>query len=97
MIDGTAHRVARRHASVAAPSLGALTSTLEATAEPDWAQLALAAGYHDQPHMAREFRELAGLSPTRYRQARARHRDHVPRGVHPFHTVCGVGDRARLP
>lgn len=64
---------------------------LEATAEPDWAQLALAAGYVDQPHMAREFRELAGLSPTRYRRARTRHLDHVPRGVHPFHTVCGAG------
>lgn len=68
---------------------------LEATAEPDWAQLALAAGYHDQPHMARDFRELAGLSPTRYRRARARHRDHVPRGVHPFQTVCGAGAHGR--
>lgn len=64
---------------------------LDAHAEPVLAQLALAAGYHDQAHMAREFRELAGLSPSRYRQARARHRDHVPRGVHPFHTVCGPG------
>ena len=66
-------------------------AALDATTQPDWAQLALAAGYHDQPHMAREFRELAGLSPTRYMRARARHRDHVPRGVHPFHTVCGAG------
>lgn len=31
-----------------------------------WTALALAAGYADQPHFIREFRALAGLTPTRY-------------------------------
>lgn len=30
----------------------------------DWAGLALAGGYADQPHMVREFREFCGQSPT---------------------------------
>ena len=32
----------------------------------DWAQLALAAGYCDQAHLAHEFRDFSGLSPTAY-------------------------------
>ena len=34
---------------------------------PDWAGLALDAGYCDQPHMNREFREFSGLTPEMYR------------------------------
>ena len=30
----------------------------------DWAQLAIAAGYCDQSHLAREFRDFSGLSPN---------------------------------
>jgi AraC-like DNA-binding protein len=33
---------------------------------PDWASLALEAGYFDQSHMIREFREFSGLSPSVY-------------------------------
>jgi transcriptional regulator GlxA family with amidase domain len=35
-------------------------------ASVDWAQLALAAGYCDQAHMAHEFRDFSGLSPSAY-------------------------------
>ncbi|HEY1636877.1 MAG TPA: helix-turn-helix domain-containing protein [Rhizomicrobium sp.] len=34
---------------------------------PDWASLALDAGYCDQPHMVREFREFSGMTPSIYR------------------------------
>lgn len=30
------------------------------------ARVAMAAGYHDQPHMVRDFHDLAGLSPSAY-------------------------------
>ena len=35
-------------------------------ASVDWAQLALAAGYYDQAHLAHEFRDFSGLSPSDY-------------------------------
>jgi AraC-like DNA-binding protein len=41
-------------------------------------ELALGAGYADQPHLGREFRELAGLSPGRYRQIAPASANHVP-------------------
>ena len=45
----------------------ALTRAIaNATGAPDWAALALDAGYYDQAHMIREFREFSGLTPRTY-------------------------------
>jgi AraC-like DNA-binding protein len=43
-----------------------------------WAGLALDAGFSDQSHFNREFREFAGLTPEQYRTLSRRHTFHVP-------------------
>jgi AraC-like DNA-binding protein len=45
--------------------------------EIDWADVALAGGYFDQAHMAHEFQEFSGLSPSRFIAAAHPHRYHV--------------------
>jgi AraC-like DNA-binding protein len=42
------------------------------------AEVALATGYSDQPHLNREFGELAGISPSEYRAAAPASPLHVP-------------------
>jgi len=43
-----------------------------------WAELALEAGYSDQPHLCRDFAEMVGLSPRRYAQLACAGANHVP-------------------
>jgi AraC-like DNA-binding protein len=46
--------------------LHALLRTLRAQPAPAWAELAIDAGYCDQPHLANEFRALCGLTPREF-------------------------------
>ncbi|MGA8046956.1 MAG: AraC family transcriptional regulator [Dermatophilaceae bacterium] len=45
----------------------------ESGGAPDWAGLAVAAGYYDQPHVIRAFRRFSGWTPTEYYRLVAEH------------------------
>jgi AraC-like DNA-binding protein len=45
---------------------GRLTNMLQSGARAQWAALALDAGYFDQPHMLRDFRDFAGVTPREF-------------------------------
>lgn len=49
--------------------------------EPDWAELAVDAGYYDQPHVIRQFRRFSGWTPTEYYRLVAEHGPEVARFV----------------
>lgn len=44
----------------------------------DWAGVAADCGFHDQPHLVREFRAFSGLTPTAYLSRQGPWRNHVP-------------------
>jgi AraC-like DNA-binding protein len=56
---------------------GALTR-LSLQPQVPWSELALEAGYSDQPHLHRDFVEFTGLSPGQYRALRPRSPNHIP-------------------
>jgi len=43
----------------------------------EWAQVAAEHGYYDQSHLVHDFGELAGITPTAYRQRAASEWNHV--------------------
>lgn len=54
----------------------------------DWAQIAAGAGYCDQSHLIREFRQLAGMAPG----------DYVPvRPDHPMHVAVAATKNCPIP
>jgi AraC-like DNA-binding protein len=46
----------------------------------EWTQVALDCGFHDQPHLTREFRTFAGMTPTAYVAQRCPDVNHVALG-----------------
>jgi AraC-like DNA-binding protein len=56
---GLGPKLLARQARVSAMAAEAMTSQ-----RPGWAQLAASYGYADQAHLARDFRELTGLTPS---------------------------------
>ena len=54
-----------------------LVRDLEGQSEVDWAVAAARHGYADQPHLADEFRELAGVTPAEYLRSRVDGPNHL--------------------
>jgi len=69
-------RIARFHAVV---------RTLDRGRKPDWAMLAVGAGYYDQAHLIRDFRAFAGMTPGAYLEDRQTMAD----------LIAGVSDSSR--
>src|SRR5262249_40887669 len=53
-------------------------SQFKAHPAPTWSQLAYDAGYSDQAHLNREFREFAGVTPGEYRSFSSQSATHTP-------------------
>ncbi len=54
-----------------------LVRDLDGQTEVDWAAAAARHGYADQPHLAGEFRELAGVTPAEYLRSRVDGPNHL--------------------
>lgn len=52
-------------------------AAIQSVREVNWADLAAASGYSDQPHLVHEFRAFTGLTPSLYLRHRTSHLNHV--------------------
>jgi AraC-like DNA-binding protein len=55
----------------------AVIRQIVAGAHVDWTDVALAGGYFDQAHLAHEFRDFSGMSPSRYLAAERPFVNHI--------------------
>lgn len=55
---------------------GRVLQRIDTAADVDWADLAVSTGYFDQPHLIRDFRQFAGVTPSAYLRHRTA-RNHV--------------------
>ncbi len=60
-----------------------LVRDLDGQTHVDWAAMAARHGYADQPHLAHEFRELVGVTPTGYLRSRVNGPNHLLFPLHP--------------
>jgi AraC-like DNA-binding protein len=58
----------------------AVVNSLKGRYEADWAAVAGRFGFADQPHLIREFRHFAGVTPTRFLERRSVDHAHVIQG-----------------
>jgi AraC-like DNA-binding protein len=63
-----------------------LVRDLDGQTQVDWAAMAARHGYADQPHLAGEFRDLAGVTPARYLRSRVNGPNHLR---YPSHDGSG--------
>ena len=56
----------------------AVVESVQRGARVEWSRVAADCGFYDQPHLVREFREFAGMTPSAYVAARGEYVNHVP-------------------